>query len=274
VKRLIKSGKAAELSLQHVNITCMFIDMENFTMMSEQLSLSQLAQVMQMYFDVVVATVKASGGVIDKFIGDGVMCFWNAPTEIENHELQAVKCAMRASRELSKTVSEHLAQMGLPPISARFGIHTGECMVGNVGSRERFNYTCMGDAVNLASRLEGLCKHYKTQILVSRELYSRVSDHFLGRWVDRSQVKGRLQATDLYEIVEFHQRSTQEQRHFCNLTERGMQAFVCKDVITARDCFSHALTLRPDDPALEDLLDRSEKSLTSPDAYHTVTVFK
>ena len=139
------------------------------------------------------------GGTIDKFIGDAVMAFWNAPFESEDHVERACVAALRLSK-----ASEELNQRrqdSLPLLRTRVGIHTGTAVVGNLGSSDRMDYTALGANVNLASRLEGLNKFYSTRILVSRVVRERAKNNFLFRSVDVVVPKGATDPLALFELV-------------------------------------------------------------------------
>ena len=136
-----------------------------------------LMQQTSRYFSVLTEAFLAEGGTVDKFIGDAVMVFWNAPNPQPDHVARACRAALAARAAGEKLNAEFEAE-GLKPFFTRFGIHVGEAVVGNLGSTERMNYTALGNTVNLAARLEGLNKQVGTTILVSEDVYLRVRDRF------------------------------------------------------------------------------------------------
>ena len=139
-------------------------------------------------------------GTVDKFVGDAIFAYWNAPLPVERYEhaacLSALKCRV-ASEELS---AQWIAE-GFQPWHTRFGVHAGEAVVGNVGSSDRIDYTVIGDTVNIASRLEGLNKFYGTGVLASGPIVDKCADEFLFRRVDRTLPKGAIRPLEIYELL-------------------------------------------------------------------------
>ena len=145
----------------------MFSDIAGFTSQSEQTPPTQLMRRVSMYFDAMAEAIHAHRGVIDKFIGDAIMALWNAPAHDPEHArngCQAVLACRAANLQLNAT----LEAQGQPPLTTRFGLHTGEAVVGNLGGADRIQYTALGANVNLAARLEGLNKHYRTRFWSAR----------------------------------------------------------------------------------------------------------
>jgi adenylate cyclase len=143
----------------------------------------------------------AEGGTVDKFIGDAVMVFWNAPHPQLDHVDRACRAAL-AARAVSERLNAQFEAEGLSPFVTRFGIHVGDAVVGNVGSVERMDYTVLGSSVNLASRLEGLNREYGTTILVSETVRARVADRFRFEPIASVIAKGMTQETRVYELIE------------------------------------------------------------------------
>ncbi|HEY9452025.1 MAG TPA: adenylate/guanylate cyclase domain-containing protein, partial [Bradyrhizobium sp.] len=137
----------------------------------------------------------------DKFIGDAVMAFWNAPNPQTDHCELACRAALKA-KAANEAINRQFEAEGLPPFYTRFGIHVGEAVVGNLGSSERMNYTALGNVVNLAARLEGLNKQYDTQILVSEAVFTRIDQRFKCRFVDLVIAKGMAAETRVFELQE------------------------------------------------------------------------
>ena len=152
------------------------------------------------YFSAVGEELLRSGATIDKYIGDSVMAFWNAPEAQEDHAALACLGALRAARRVEELNAELVAG-GVPPLRTRFGIHTGEAVVGNVGSVDRMNYTALGHTVNLASRLEGMNKRYGTTILVSDAVRRAAGERFRFRFVESAVPAGASEAVELYELL-------------------------------------------------------------------------
>ena len=200
VRQFVASGLSPELGGERREITLLFTDVENFTPLAEHLAPEDLMQAMGEYFEVVGQAILERGGTIDKFIGDAVMAFWNAPFESENHVELACVAALRLSKA-SEELNQRRQSSGLPLLRTRVGIHTGAAVVGNLGSSDRMDYTALGANVNLASRLEGLNKFYATRILVSRVVRERAKHNFLFRSVDVVVPKGATEPLVLFELV-------------------------------------------------------------------------
>ncbi len=178
----------------------MFTDIKNFTTFAEATPPNRLATLLGHYFEAMTRAVTVHGGTVDKYIGDALMVMWNAPTESAAHAEQACRAAL-ACVEATRALFASDVWKDVPPLTTRFGIHTGEVMVGHFGAPERFNYTALGDGVNLAARLEGQNKEYGTTILVSAAVAQLVEHAFELRLVARVAVRGKSQETDVFELV-------------------------------------------------------------------------
>lgn len=200
VRDLIASGEEVEPGGKERELTILFSDIGNFTAISEEMTARELMVCLSEYFDVLTAAVAAEGGTVDKYIGDSLMAFWGAPRPDEDHARHCCRAVLRAIAALEdfNTAREADGKMGF---RTRFGITTGFSIVGNVGSRDRLNYTALGDNVNLASRLEQVNKHYGTEVLISHNTYRYVRDSFVCRPVDLIAVRGRSTGVKIYELL-------------------------------------------------------------------------
>jgi len=144
--------------------------------------------------------LEAHGATIDKYIGDAVMAFWNAPAPIEQHSLQACRAVLACQHELALLFTSP-EWGGAPPLVTRFGLHRGRVLVGHFGAPTRLSYTALGDGVNLAARLEGACKQYGVTTLVSGSVYAEAAAELVFRELDRVTVRGKSEAVDVYELV-------------------------------------------------------------------------
>jgi adenylate cyclase len=160
-----------------------------------------LMQQTSRYFSALTDVILAQGGTVDKFIGDAVMAFWNAPNRQADHCERACRAALQA-KAANQAINRQFEAEGLRPFHTRFGIHVGEAVVGNLGSSERMNYTALGNVVNLAARLEGLNKQYDTDVLISESVYMRIKHCFHCRYVDTVVVKGMIAETRVYELLD------------------------------------------------------------------------
>lgn len=200
VEELIKHPEKASPGGERRNLTVLFSDLVGFTTISEQMSPEQLVQLLNRYFEEAVQALAAHGATFDKFIGDAIMCFWNAPLLQEDHAARACLTALQLMAVVDRLAPQFGAQ-GVTVFDCRIGVNTGPCIVGNIGSAQMHDYTVVGDAVNLASRLEGACKVYGTRTLASAETVMLAADAVLAREIDLVRVKGRAHPVRVYELL-------------------------------------------------------------------------
>ncbi|MDQ6960934.1 MAG: adenylate/guanylate cyclase domain-containing protein [Mariprofundaceae bacterium] len=200
VRQLIEEGEEATLGGSKKELTIFFSDIENFTTLSESMDPESLALHISSYFEVLTAIVSSHEGTVDKYIGDAIMAFWGAPLANKYHARGACRTALLCQQSLLK-LNQQWVEEGKPAMITRIGLCTGDCVVGNIGSTQRMNYTVLGDTVNLASRLEGVNKVYHTDVLISQSTYLAVKDDFVCRLVDVVAVKGKSQAMKIYELM-------------------------------------------------------------------------
>jgi adenylate cyclase len=200
VRELVSKGVEANLGGQRKTLTIHFSDIVGFTSIAETTSPEALVAMLGEYLDEMTKPILASGGTVDKFIGDAVMAFWGAPRPDPLHALHACEAAL-ANRDRLSVLNAEWEKAGRPRLDARAGLHTGEVIVGNIGTPERLDYTAIGDAVNLASRLEGLNKRYGTSLMISETTYALVKDVMVVRPLDRVSVKGKAKAVTVYELL-------------------------------------------------------------------------
>ena len=236
VNHLIKTPKALSLSGQEKILTIMFLDIRGFTTLSEKMNPQQLGRFMNQFLTAMSEKIMENGGTVDKFIGDAVMAFWGAPKSDPDHAEHAVQTALEF-KDVLGNLALTWQEKGLSGISIGVGINTGTVSVGNFGSLQRFDYTAMGDNVNLASRLEGANKNYGTAILISKATRELVKDKFFCRFVDKVQVKGRQQPEDLYEPV-CKGMPSKEFLNEIQIFEQGVEAFQQADFQRAKTIFS------------------------------------
>ncbi len=192
-ERLQLGGEERELSL-------FFSDIRGFTTLSEKLSPTDLTAVLNDYLTALCDIILATGGTIDKFEGDAVIAFWNAPLAQTDHAVRAVDAALRCQERLTEMSPDFERRLG-GTLFTRIGLHTGPVVVGNLGSKQRFNYTFLGDAGNLASRIEGVNKVFGTRILLTAQTAERVAERFPLREIARLRVLGRTAPVTVFEPV-------------------------------------------------------------------------
>jgi adenylate cyclase len=200
VQRVIDNSISTELGGIREEITVVFTDVRDFTTIAESAEPDSLMHQTSRYFSVLTEAFLAEDGTIDKFIGDAVMVFWNAPNPQPDHVERACR-AVLAARSACEKLNSQFESEGLKPFFTRFGIHVGEAIVGNLGSTERMNYTALGNTVNLAARLEGLNKQFGTVILVSEGVYRRAQHCFQFRAFESVIAKGMTKETRVFELV-------------------------------------------------------------------------
>ncbi len=181
-------------------VTILFSDIRGFTSMSEKVPPEVIVARLNEYLALMIDIVFKHEGTLDKFIGDAVMALFGAPLSLGNDEERAVRAAVDMQKAAAD-LSWRWAKQGLPEFKIGIGIHTGEIVVGNIGSEKRMEYSAIGDAVNLASRLESLNKEYKTSTLISEETYNAVKKIAETRFVDNVNVRGRVEPVTIYEVT-------------------------------------------------------------------------
>ena len=199
--KLLQDPKELQLGGEKKELTIFFSDIRSFTSTSEKMDAQSLTHYLNRYFTPMSEIVMKHNGMIDKYIGDALMAFYNAPVDVKEHAADACRSALEMLATL-KRLNVELVQDGLPPIEIGIGINTAEVVVGNMGSEKRFNYTVIGDGVNLASRVEGLNKTLGTKILITAATKVKIGDAFLTRKLEMEKVRGKEKAVQLYELLE------------------------------------------------------------------------
>lgn len=200
VEKIVKEPELLKLGGEKRELTVLFSDIRGFTSLSEKLSPEQLVSLLNEYLTEMTQIILKHNGLLDKYIGDAIMAIFGTPVPYKEHASFACKSALKMLvklEELNKTWENRLSIK----LNIGIGINTGEMVAGNMGSIERFDYTVMGDNVNLASRLEGLNKYYGTNILVSESSYECVKEEFKFRLIDKVRVKGRKKPVKIYELL-------------------------------------------------------------------------
>ncbi len=232
-------------------ITILFSDIRNFTSLSESMAPDKLLSLLNALLDPMTEEVLKHGGMMDKYIGDAIMALYNVPLDQSEHEKAAARSAlamMHVLQRLNQELGIHL-DIGI-------GIHTGEAVIGNVGSKNRFDYTAIGDSVNLASRLEGLTKSYHAHIILSEPLVNKLDETFVVRPLDRVRVKGKHNAVHIYELLD----PTDENRDLSARFGHALELYFEGTFAAASAGFE---ALLPDGPS-DILLERCRHLLATP----------
>ena len=198
IDQVLADPSRLRLGGERREVTVMFIDLEDFTSLAEHLDPHELSGILNRYLSCMSDAILDEDGTLDKFQGDAVMAFWNAPLEQTDHALRACRAALRCRETIVSLRREWLELTGREP-KIRIGLHTGPCVVGNMGAKQRFDYTVLGDTANLASRLEGVNKIFGTSILVSSQTWDQVNGRLAGRGIARVRVAGRKESLVIIE---------------------------------------------------------------------------
>ncbi len=260
VKQLLDSEQKLELGGHSRFLTIFFSDLESFSTLSEQVPSQELLLRVSAYLEVVTKAVNEESGTIDKFIGDGVMAFWGAPALLEDHAWRACVAALRIQRGMDVLNAQWQAD-GLKALNVRMGIHCDAVLVGNIGSKERMSYTVMGDGVNIAARLEGINKEYRTRICVSHSVFKEAGERLCVRPIDDVTVKGRRSKIPIYELMgvlgaDPELEPDPDTVRLCKLTRWAYEAVVHEDFVTASSRYQEILSEFPEDTVARELLKR------------------
>jgi adenylate cyclase len=233
---LYKHPEQLKLGGESKEITTLFSDIRNFTSISEKIDSTQLVELLNIYFNPMTDAVIEHKGMLDKYIGDAIMAFFNAPIDLPRHAKHACECALEMVEKLH-IVQETLKEKKLLPEGLEFdigiGLNTAEVVVGNMGADNRFNYTVIGDGVNLASRLEGQTKNYRVKIIISEFTQLLIEEHFLTRKLDTIKVKGKDNAVGIYELMD----NSQENQAIKVAYEKALVAYELGNIIEAKTLF-------------------------------------
>lgn len=260
VKGLVRSGIPLSLGVESRQLTVLFSDLEGFSTHAEQLNLTDLLKQTSIYFEQVSRAIADEKGTVDKFIGDGVMAFWNAPLETSEHALHACRGALRAVRRM-EAVNKIWEAEGRAAFRVRIGLNSDNSLVGNIGSSDRFSYTAIGDGVNVAARLEGVNKQFGTSICISDSALNAAGPSVLARPLRTVQVKGRKQEFMIYELLGIVGTEDPElaplpsDARLAEMTRAASAAFERGDKVKAARFYQAILANFPDDPVAKSMLD-------------------
>lgn len=229
-------------------ITILFSDIRGFTTLTEKMPPEKLVETLNLYLEKMSPIIMNNEGVIDKYIGDAIMAFWNAPVDVHHHEEKAVRASLLMIEALKNMKTDTLLEIGI-------GLHAGDAIVGNIGSRSRINYTIIGDAVNACSRLEGLTKKYGLQIIVSEQIKNAISaPDIFWRTIDTVRVKGKSEVMKLYEPM----IRTKENEHTVTIANKAFMNYIQGDFVGAKSLYKSL-----DDTYSEKMTERIDQLLTS-----------
>lgn len=281
VNRMIESGEEPKLGGAECEITAFFSDVQSFSSFSEVLTAQQLVELMNEYLTAMTDILEEEFGTLDKYIGDAIVAMFGAPVEIENHASRSCVAALRMQERLGELRNKWQGEGTkwhplVHKMRMRIGLNRGTCVVGNMGSEKRFNYTMMGDPVNLAARCESGAKSAGVFVLVTGEVAQAATkqlETLLFRFVDKWKVKGRNQPVDLYELVGFRDQLSEETLNCMTLHAQALERYFAKDFLTAKTLFQQSAVLEPlqpdRDPGVHNnpslvMIERCEEYLLTP----------
>lgn len=246
VARMVSDNPALlHLGGEKRELTVMFTDIRGFTSISETFDPEALVEFLNEYLGAMTDIVFQHDGLLDKYIGDAIMALWGAPFPRPDHAAQACRTALEMIGRL-RVLQQDWLRRGLPPLEIGVGVNTGPMVVGNMGSTQRFNYTAMGDHVNLGSRLEGLNKFYGTRILLSEYTRAEIGDEFLLREIDAVRVKGKQQPVTIFELLAYANGDGSVYQFQAEFAE-ALKAYKARQWDGALQRFSEFLGKHPDD---------------------------
>jgi adenylate cyclase len=264
VNELLKNPGMLKLGGERKVATAFFSDIKSFTSVSETLEPEKLVSVLNEYLSAMTDIILRYEGYLDKYEGDAIVSMFGIPVEQNDHAVRACNAALDMRKELA-ILRQMWKREGKPAFEARIGINSGPMIAGNIGGKDRFDYTAIGDSVNLASRLEGANKMYNTIIIISEDTFYHVHEKFWCRELDFIRVKGKNQPVRIYELIG---RKTEEidpiRSSSLEYFLKGLEIYRKQDWIHAYDLFQKALKLKPDDgPSLE-FIRRCKKFIENP----------
>ena len=275
-ERVMALGEDAMMVGERREVTILFSDIRGYTTLTENIGAAEVVSLLNQYFETMVEAVFNHEGTLDKFIGDALMAVFGAPLQLTNHAWKAVQAALDMRQRLTEFNHRRIIE-AQPQIRIGIGISSGEVVSGNIGSHKRMDYTVIGDAVNLSSRLEEATKVYGCDILLSEFTYQLCRDRVWVRQLDKIRVKGKQQVVTVYELIgDRHDPLDARTEDFLAHYHAGHAAYLSRNFQQALTQFKSAQHLRPTDQAVNVHLERATAFLQYPppdswDGAHTVS---
>jgi adenylate cyclase len=263
IQDLLKHPEKLRLGGERQILTVFFSDLVGFSSLSEKIAPEEVVTLLNRYLTAMTDIILANSGVIDKYEGDAIMAFWGAPLPQEDHATHACLAALDNQSRLAQLRQEFI-QMGLPPIHARIGINTGEMIIGNLGSSQRFDFTVIGDSVNLASRLESACKEYGTRIMISEDTYHQARDRVETRELDLLGVQGKEVPVRIYELLSRKGELDETMQKVRDLFAEGLKFYRQQQWSEAVSYFKKILDLSSEDGPAKTFMRRCEEFMQTP----------
>jgi adenylate cyclase len=263
VEALLKDPSKLKLGGERRRMTVLFSDLRGFTTLSEGLAPEKLVEVLNRYLHAMTEIVFEEGGVLDKYIGDAVMAFWNAPFDQADHATRGLRTAVRMKKKLKEMNETGAFPKGIT-LKVGVGLNAGEMVVGNIGGEQRYDYTVIGDSVNLASRTESLCKEYGAEILITENVFNELKGEFLLRKLDKVAVKGKKEPILLYQVFGMKDDVTPALAERISGFEEALAAYFGRRFEDAIGLCQTLLAATPDDVAVQHLLERCQMYRETP----------
>jgi class 3 adenylate cyclase len=262
VRDIMGNPEHLKMGGTHRTQTLLFSDIEGFTTISESMDAEQLVGFLNEYLGAMAEELRANGGILDKYLGDGIMAFWGEPFTPENHALQACRAALAMQARL-RAKSDEWVDRGLPELRMRIGIATGDVIVGNIGSDKARDYTCIGDTVNLSSRLEGANKIYGTRIIIDEVSRELAGDGIVARELDTVRVMGRWESTRIFELSGLAGEVGPQTLALIARYEQALGQYRDGDLAAAGRTFERILANRPNDGPSKAMLEECRTGIES-----------
>lgn len=262
INEMLKDPSKLKLGGDKKDLTVLFSDIRGFTTLSEKMTPEELVHLLNEYLTAMTNVVFQYDGLLDKYIGDAIMAVFGAPLDQYDHSLRACKTALGMMDELKKLQNKWTLE-NRPVFNIGIGINSGDMVVGNMGSDMRFDYTVMGDSVNLGSRLEGINKEYGTNIIISESTYTAVKDTFFCRELDAVRVKGKKQPIKIYELL-CEMKDAEKWKQLASLFEEGLAKYKQGLWDEAIERFHKVLEIRPVDAPARLYIERCEDLKKNP----------
>ncbi|MCB1195074.1 hypothetical protein KDK77_02715 [bacterium] len=263
VRELLCRGEAARIGGRLKDLTILFTDIVGFTAITESMPPDKITAQMADYFERLLSVIQKHNGTVDKFIGDAIVAFWGAPADNPCHSINAVQAVNELQTVIAQLNSSWTAD-NKPPFYTRCGLSTGTVLVGNVGAKERLNYTALGDSVNIASRLENLNRYYGTSNLASETVYTPTRNEFVWRHIDHVRVQGKKQGIRIYELIGALDTIPDEKKHFLMLYEKALFLYQNKKFIEAKSILTDLTAHSFSDPPSVRLLGLCSQYIEKP----------
>lgn len=263
VEDLVKEPGKVSLGGEEREMTAFFSDIAGFSSISENLTPSELVQVLNEYLTEMCNIIIGLEGTVDKFEGDSIVAFWGAPTLQEDHAKLACFAAIDMNARLIQ-LRDKWKNEGIPQMRVRMGLNSGPMVVGNMGSQQKKNYTIMGDAVNLASRLEGANKAYGSMMMISEHTYAQCREDIDVRELDRIRVVGKNEPVTVYELLDKKNQTSPTMATLVDQFEKGLELYKQQDFEAALQVFKQCLVVVEDDGPTQTYIDRCHLFLENP----------